>query len=54
MKAQRLPIVTIKGKRYFVDVRLDELRNVDNPHDRESAEGMSVSFWQGIAKGKGG
>ncbi len=30
----RLPIVTIKGKRYFVDERLKELRNVTNPHER--------------------
>lgn len=29
-----LPIVTIKGKRYFVDERLREYRAVENPHDR--------------------
>jgi len=49
MKARQLPAVTIGGKKYFVDVRLNELRNVSNPHDKESAEGMSVAFWQRIA-----
>ena len=31
---RRLPIVTIKGKKYFRDDRLREFRAVDNPHDR--------------------
>jgi len=31
---RRLPTVTLKnGKTYFVDNRLRELRNVDNPND---------------------
>ena len=29
-----LPIVTIKGKRYYQDNRLQEFRAVGNPHDR--------------------
>lgn len=32
--ARRLPIVTIKGREYFVDERLQEYRAVDNPHIR--------------------
>ncbi len=28
-----LPIVRIGRKRYFVDERLEQLRNVKNPHD---------------------
>lgn len=28
-----LPVVTFKRKKYFVDLRLDELRNVKNPHE---------------------
>ncbi len=28
-----LPIVEVAGKRYFKDVRLGQLRNVENPHD---------------------
>jgi hypothetical protein len=31
-----LPIVTIKGRRYFVDERLREYRAIDNPHVRIS------------------
>lgn len=29
----RLPTVTIGDEEYFVDDRLGELRNVNNPHD---------------------
>ena len=28
-----LPIVSFRGKRWFLDMRLKELRNVDNPHE---------------------
>jgi len=31
-----LPIVTIKGKQFFMDDRLREYRAVDNPHVRIS------------------
>jgi len=30
---RRLPIVTIHGKRYFLDLRLCQYRNVENPHE---------------------
>jgi len=30
---RRLPIVTVEGKRYFLDMRLRQYRNVENPHD---------------------
>ena len=30
---RRLPIVLIEGKRYFLDMRLRQCRNVENPHD---------------------
>lgn len=30
---RRLAIVTVKGKRYFLDMRLRQYRNVENPHD---------------------
>jgi hypothetical protein len=29
-----LPRVTVGKKTYFIDIRLQELRNVDVPHDR--------------------
>jgi hypothetical protein len=33
-RPRRLPTVRIRGKRYFIDDRLRELRNIENPHDR--------------------
>ena len=30
----KLPIIKMNGEQYFVDERLEELRNVLNPHDR--------------------
>lgn len=33
MPANPLSITVLNGKTYFVDERLVELRNVDNPHD---------------------
>lgn len=30
---RRLPIVLIRGKRYFLDMRLRQYRNVENPHE---------------------
>ena len=29
----RLPVVQFEGKRYYLDLRLRQLRNVENPHD---------------------
>ena len=34
-----LPRVRIGRKTYFLDARLNEIRNVNNPHDREKLEG---------------
>jgi len=31
--ARRLPTVKINGKTYYVDTRLRQYRNVENPHD---------------------
>jgi len=36
MKA--LPIVKFGGKKWFLDTRLDEFRNVENPNDRMSTK----------------
>jgi len=33
-RARKLPIVKIRGRRFFQDDRLREYRAVDNPHDR--------------------
>lgn len=36
-----LPIIKIGDTRYYVDERLNELRNVDDPNDREKMEGSA-------------
>jgi hypothetical protein len=41
---RQLPIIHIDGTDYFVDERLNEIRNVKNPHDREKLEG-SADFY---------
>ena len=30
---RKLPVVRFRGKRWFFDARLSELRNVKNPHE---------------------
>lgn len=44
----QLPIINIGRKRYFLDERLNEMRNVKDPNDRESMEGSDAAFWEGI------
>jgi hypothetical protein len=44
MKA--LPKIKIAGKTYYVDARLNELRNVSNPHDIEKMEGSAEFYIQ--------
>jgi len=41
---RRLPIVKIGDTYYFVDARLNELRNVKNPNDREKMEGSEEFY----------
>ena len=42
--AYKLPVVKIGRKKYFVDERLNELRNVKNPADREKMEGSAAFY----------
>ncbi len=35
---RQLPIVEYKGVKYYVDYRLEQVRNVNNPHDFHSFE----------------
>jgi len=40
-----LPIIRLgKSKRYFVDARLNQLRNIHNPHDTESMGGSEEFY----------
>lgn len=31
---KKLPIVEFNNKKWFLDIRLNEFRNIENPHDR--------------------
>lgn len=42
--ARNLPIIKIGSKKYFVDERLNELRNVENAHDAEKMEGSAELY----------
>lgn len=42
---QALPRVRFFDKEYFVDARLQELRNVSNPHDRLAFQPVEYSDW---------
>ena len=44
MKA--LPIVNIDGQRFYVDERLMEIRNVNNPTDSAKIEDGMIELWQ--------
>lgn len=38
---RRLPVVLVRGRPFFLDARLDELRACDNPHDRLPLHGTT-------------
>lgn len=47
---RELPKIKIGRKTYFVDERLNEIRNVNNPHDSEKLEGSAefyIKMWGG-------
>lgn len=46
----QLPTIKIDDKTYYVDQRLNELRNVNDFNDRESMNGMSEMFWVNLYK----
>lgn len=41
-----LPIVFFQGKWYYVDERLKQMRNIDNPNDFEYLEEGQIQFWR--------
>lgn len=41
---RRLPIVKVRTKEFFRDDRLQEYRNVKNPHDKYTFEEMGLVF----------
>jgi hypothetical protein len=49
-KSRELPIIKIGRKRYFVDARLNELRNVNDPNDSEKMEASEEYYIQNFSE----
>lgn len=49
---RKLKTIEINGKKYFIDQRLHQIRNVKNPHDFEEVSPELIEFWiaHGIRK----
>lgn len=43
--AVKLKILRMRGEEYFIDERLNEIRNVKNPSDYESVSPELINFW---------
>ena len=41
----QLPRLRMDGKEYFIDARLKEIRNVQNPLDSESVSYSVIEYW---------
>jgi len=48
MAPRQLPIIKFQGRLYFVDHRLEEIRNIYNPHDR-----LSFRTWWEMVRNEG-
>ncbi|MDP8216013.1 MAG: hypothetical protein P9L98_01660 [Candidatus Kaelpia imicola] len=42
---RELPKIQIGKKNYFIDKRLNQIRNVNNPHDFESVSLEVIDYW---------
>ncbi len=40
-----LPIIKIAGKNYFIDKRLSQIREVNNPHNYEPVSLELINYW---------
>lgn len=43
---EELPKIRMDGKTYYIDKRLSEIRNVNNPTDAENVSMELVEFWE--------
>ncbi|MEK6882799.1 MAG: hypothetical protein AABY22_24460 [Nanoarchaeota archaeon] len=41
-----LPKIKMDNKTYFIDKRLGEIRNIDNPFDSESVSIEVIDYWK--------
>ena len=42
---KKLKTIQLNNKKYFVDERLKEIRNINNPHDSESVSKELINYW---------
>lgn len=42
---KELPKIQIRKKTYYIDKRLGEIRNINNPHDAESVSPEVIDYW---------
>ena len=49
---RELKKVKLKGKLYYLDARLKELKNINNPNDRIELNDFEVYFFDDIYKGE--
>lgn len=45
----RLPIIRHEDKRWFLDARLRQIRNVDDPHDLQNLNDFELDFFGKLA-----
>ena len=50
---RQLPIIKIGQTRYFIDSRLNELREVNNPYNREKMEGSEEFYINNFSEDNG-
>jgi len=43
---KQLPIIRIEGIEYFIDERLQEIREVNNPHNSEHVSIEVLEYWK--------
>ena len=49
--ATRLPIVAYEDKNWFFDMRLREIRSIENPHDYQSLTDFEAEFFSHLVTG---
>ena len=42
---KELPTIIIDGIKYFIDRRLNEIRNVNNPYDWDRVSPELIEYW---------
>lgn len=42
---KHLPRIIVDNKTYYIDKKLNEIRNVKNPHDAETVSPEVIDYW---------